>query len=139
MTSYSAVQSRRSSLLRRTLQANMLFSALSGTLFIADARPIGQLVGIDIPWLYAVIGVGLLGYAVMLYSAARAEPINPQAAMAFVVMDALWVVGSVVLIEVAWPQLTTAGVWAIAIVADIVAVFAVAQFVGARQLQADQK
>jgi hypothetical protein len=50
-----------------------------------------------------------------------------------VIADVAWVLASVVVVVSGWAPLTAAGVWAIMIVADIVAVFAVAQYVGLRR------
>lgn len=47
---------------------------------------------------------------------------------------ARWVAGSAALVFGDWLPLTTAGIWIIVVLADIVAVFAVLQFIGIRRL-----
>ena len=50
------------------------------------------------------------------------------------VLDVLWVLGSVALIFSNQIPLTVAGKWAVALVADVVALFAVLQYVGVRRM-----
>jgi hypothetical protein len=49
-------------------------------------------------------------------------------------LDALWVSGSVIILFTDLVPLTTVGYWAVAIVADIVAVLAILQYIGLRRL-----
>lgn len=71
---------------------------------------------------------------VALALASRRSPINRRLAWAAVVLDALWVLSSVVLIFSNQIPLTVAGKWAVALVADVVALFAVLQYVGIRRM-----
>jgi hypothetical protein len=50
--------------------------------------------------------------------------------------DLLWVVASYAILLAGRPALTTAGSWSVGILAEIVALFAVIQFVGLRRLRA---
>jgi hypothetical protein len=123
----------RQALLRRTLQANSVFSLLSGALLAADAGPIAALTGLP-AWILIDVGALCLVYAALLFLAARRTPIARGHALAFVIADATWVVASAALLLGGWAPLTTAGVWAVLIVADIVAVFTALQYVGWRRL-----
>jgi hypothetical protein len=123
----------RSALLRRTLQANSVFSLLAGALLVADAGPIATFIGLP-AWMLIDIGALCLVYAALLFLAARRSPIARGHALAFVIADAAWVVASAALLLGGWAPLTTAGVWTILIVADIVAVFAALQYIGWRRL-----
>ena len=125
-----------SKLLRRTLQANAAFSALSGIIAIAGAKPLSLLLGVNVSSLLSGMGVALLAYAAGLFLNARRENIKLQEAWLAVIMDAAWVVGSVILIFAG--TLSTTGNWLVAIVADIVLLFAVLQLVGIRRLQRQQ-
>ncbi|MGH7455699.1 MAG: hypothetical protein ACRENG_30365, partial [bacterium] len=62
--------------------------------------------------------------------------IKLQEAWLAVVLDAAWVIGSAILIFAG--TLSTTGNWLVAIVADIVLLFAVLQFFGIRRLQQQQ-
>jgi hypothetical protein len=122
-----------SKLLRRTLQANAAFSALSGIIAIAGAKPLSLLLGVNVSSLLIGLGVALLAYAAILFSNARRENIKLQEAWLAVILDAAWVVGSMILIFAG--TLSTTGNWLVAIVADVVLLFAVLQFLGIRRLQ----
>ncbi len=122
-----------SKLLRRTLQANAAFSALSGIIAIAGAKTLSLLLGVNVSSLLIGMGVALLAYAAVLLLNARRENIKLQEAWLAVVLDAAWVIGSVILIFAG--TLSTTGNWLVAVVADIVLIFAVLQFFGIRRLQ----
>lgn len=137
MAVQSDKQSSQSTLLRRALLGNSIFSALSGVVLIAGASPIATFLGVDAPVVLAGIGVALAGYAVLLYRAATGEPLDPRAGMIAVELDVAWVIGSVILLVSGWLPLTAEGKWAIAIIAEIVAVFAIVQYFGVRKLGED--
>ncbi len=122
-----------SKLLRRTLQANAAFSALSGIILIFGANILSLLLGVNMPSLLIGLGVALLIYAVGLFLSARRESIKLQEAWLAVILDGAWVIGSVILIFI--DALSTTGNWLIALVAQIVLIFAVLQFFGIRRLQ----
>ena len=63
---------------------------------------------------------------------------NLRQANAILLMDIAWVVGSALLLFTGWVSFTTAGWWAVLLVADVVALFAILEFVGIRRLQADR-
>ncbi|MGH2541282.1 MAG: hypothetical protein ACRDIB_00705 [Ardenticatenaceae bacterium] len=125
-----------SSRLRLVLQANSVFSALSGLLFLLGGSAVSSFLGLDVPFVVSGIGLGLLLYAVWLFRIATRSSINRQDVLLAVLMDSAWVVGSVFLLLTGWPPLTTAGKWVVAIVADIVALFAFLQYRGMRELRA---
>jgi O-antigen ligase len=122
-----------SKLLRRTLQANAAFSALSGIIAIAGAKLLSSLLGVNVSSLLIGLGIALVAYAAALSSNACRENIKLQEAWLAVVLDAAWVIGSVMLIFAG--ALSTTGNWLAAIVADVVLIFAVLQFLGIRRLQ----
>jgi hypothetical protein len=124
----------QSNFLRRVLQANGIFSGLSGVAFILAARPLAAFLGLAAPVILMGIGLGLLLYAVALFREAARETIDRQFVIAAIIMDAAWVVGSIVLLLTGWVPFTLAGKWAIALVADLVAIFAGLQFYGLRRL-----
>lgn len=122
-----------SKLLRRTLQANSAFSALSGIISIAGAKPLSLLLGVNVSSLLIGMGIALLAYAAVLLLNARRENIKLQEAWLAVILDTAWVIGSMILIFAG--TLSTTGNWLVAIVADVVLLFAVLQFFGIRRLQ----
>ena len=133
MTAQTTAQQDRFHLLRRVLQANGVFSGLSGLAFILGSEVIAAFLGLDAAAIIAITGGVLLLYAAGLFYVAAQETISRAAAWTFIIMDALWVVDSIAVLVIGWPPLTTAGKWAVAIVADVVAIFAVLQYYGLRR------
>lgn len=125
--------SKTNRLLRRALGANAAFSGLSGLALIVGFGPIGQLMGINLPALFIGIGAGLLLFAFWLVQNARRLTIDRTQAFIASIADIGWVVGSGVILLINPEPLTLSGKWLIAIVADVVAVFAVLQLWGLRR------
>jgi hypothetical protein len=124
-------------LLRTALRGNGVFSIISGAAFILLAQGIAEFLGVspDAFILIALVGLGLLGYAAaLLWYTGRAD-IPPSFAMGAVIADALWVIGSIALLIFDPFNFSTAGRWAVLIIADAVGVFAILQYVGLRRSQ----
>lgn len=121
-------------LLRRSLQANAAFSAISGLLLVAAAQPIGRLIGFELPALYVALGLGLMGFALALFAIARRPVLRPMEARWASLLDLGWVVGSVGLLVLPDLAITLEGRWLIALVADTVALFALLQWLGLQRL-----
>lgn len=123
-----------SSLLRNALYGNSIFSFVSGLIFLLFSKVIAGFLGLPAPWIILALGVGLIVYGIEIYVAARSEPVNRGIAKFAVYADLAWVLGSAVLIFANLVPFTDAGKWAIAIIADIVLVFAILQAVGLRKI-----
>jgi len=123
-----------STLLRRALVANALFSGVSGALLALGARPVGSFLGLDNVLFLAVTGAVLLLYAADLLYVATRPSVNRTAAWLAVALDLLWVAGSAGILLSDWLPLTTAGKWAVGIVAEVVFLFALFQYLGIRRL-----
>ncbi|MGQ0603456.1 MAG: hypothetical protein ACT4QE_17385, partial [Anaerolineales bacterium] len=129
-------------LLRWTLLGNVIFSAATGLACVLGAWPLTTLMGLPpmalgglpSPFILIVLGLGLIGYAALLYRIARRQPIARTEALIAVAADTAWVVASWVLLLSGWVPFTQAGWWLTAIIADIVALFAIVQFIGVRQM-----
>ena len=133
----------QSSLLRTTLRTNAVFSIISGGLMIlasagiaaflgiADATILGFLSGSSF---ILVLGIGVLLFGLgVLYDVTRPE-FSRLYATAILVGDIVWVVASAILLLTHALPLSTAGNWTVLIVADIVTVFAIAEYIGLRRL-----
>jgi len=127
----------KSYLLRRALQWNAAFSIISGTIMLTMFGPLGQFMGVELPALYIVIGASLVVFSAGLMLNARREDISLIEAKISTVMDVVWVLGSIVVLFSPGTGLTLEGKWVIGIVADIVALFALLQYIGLRRLQRD--
>lgn len=126
--------SDRSNLLRLALRSNAVFSTVSGIAFIAAAAPLSEWIGLGSLWILNGVGVSLIVFAVGLYVNASRPDVNVLEAWIAVALDLGWVAGSAVVITLGF--LTTSGNWAVAVVADVVLVFAIVQYFGLRQLNA---
>jgi hypothetical protein len=119
--------------LRRSLQLDGAASGLTGALLVLAAPPISRVIGLSAPGIARAVGVGLLIFAVaLLWNASRPAPSRGEAMLA-VALNAVWVVGSLVLI-VDGP-LTLLGAGAVAAVAAAVLGFSVLEVIGLRRLR----
>lgn len=122
-------------LLRRVLTVNALSSAAVAAAFVAAGPPLGRLFGLA-PAVLWVIAAVLLVFALHLRHVARKPVISRHEALYFAVCDAAWVVGSAVVL-LGWPHLLSGpGRLFFALIADVVAVFCVLEFVAWRRLGA---
>jgi uncharacterized membrane protein HdeD (DUF308 family) len=136
MTRQTSVQATKSTMLRRTLQVNGLSTALMGLMMAAGARPLASFMGLDAWLALAIIGVLLLGHGIILFIGANSERVDPRLAWYAISGDVAWLAGSAVILLTEVLPLTAAGWWTVAVVADVVAVFAILQFIGLRRQEA---
>jgi hypothetical protein len=80
------------------------------------------------------VGANLAIFAVFLVWLSRREEISPGLTWAVIVADLLWVTAS--WIALAAGMTSGQGAWAVGIVADIVALFALLQYIGLRRARA---
>ena len=113
---------------RRALLANASFTAASAAILIAAADALYPLFGLRSSALLTTIGVVLLGYAASLVLEARREPPQRYALVTAALLDAGWVVGSIIVLALAWSALTPAGRVLIITAALVVEGFAFLQF-----------
>lgn len=116
--------------LRRSLQSNAWFSGLSGLLFLVGASPIALFLGITESWILRTLGLGLILYAIWLMRAALRPTPDRREAWVAIGLDAAWVLSSALLLIAPPIPLTLRGKWAVGIVADVVAMFALLQLYG---------
>ena len=137
LTSTASVQSRHS-LLRNTLRANAVFSGISGAVFLLAAQPVTQLLGLapGAEGVIALLGLVILGCVVLFIMNTIKPEVDWRFGLAALIIDALWVAGSMAILAFDLFGLSTAGRWAVLIVADIVLVFAILEYIGLRRLRA---
>lgn len=120
----------------RILQINATATAATGLAMLAGRAFLPPLFGLASPLLLDLIAIFFLVYAAgLLYFAARPH-VDRSALLAFAAADGAWVVGSVVVLLMFWPQLTPIGRLLIVGVAIVVDVFAMLQFRAARSAHA---
>jgi hypothetical protein len=119
--------------LRRSLQVDGVASGLCGLLLLAAAGPVSALMGLARPGTARGVGALLVLYAAaLLWNGARVT-VSRGGAVAAVVLNALWVVGSAVVILDG--PLTALGNLAVAAVAVAVLLFAVLEAIGLGRLR----
>lgn len=125
----------RSQLLRWAFRGNAIFSTLSAVVFMAAAEPIASLAKNLPPKQVFFLGPQLAVFAAwMLWLSWRAVIPRWQVWL-IIALDILWVVGSFGVLLAPPPALMPGGKLAIGLVADVVALFALLQFLGLRRLR----
>lgn len=120
-------------LLTKVLRADGVFALISGAVLLIGSQPIARLLDLSQPVWLILLGVVLLGYGgELLYFAGR-EDRNRLIARVAVVLNLMWVLGSYAGLLLNWFPVNTAGKWAIALVAEVVFVFAILEIVALRR------
>lgn len=126
------MSSNPAGLLRLSLMSNATFSGVSGAALIAAAVPLSELLGSGPPVILTIVGGSLLVFAIGLLAMARQPAIDHRLAWLAVGLDLAWVLMSGALLLAGVFTLT--GSWIVAIVADIVLLFAILQTLGLRRM-----
>ena len=125
-----------SRLLRRALSVNAWITAANGLAFLVAGHLIGPVFGLA-PAVLWLLGAGFVAFAAHAAHVARKETITRGEAVYFVAADAGYVLASAVVL-LAFPQLMTGiGRLFFAAAADLVAIFAIAEYAGLRRLTRD--
>jgi hypothetical protein len=120
----------------RVLIGNAAFGILCGLICLLWTQPLAVALGIEPPVIVTILGVGLLLFAAELIWIALRAPADRRLLSIIFGLDVAWVIGSAILLLSGWLPLTTAGTWTVLVVADVVAIFAVLEFIGLRRLSA---
>jgi len=123
----------RQGLLKKALTGNAVFSVVSGVAILFANRWLVKFLGLPDKVSLAILGVSLIVYAVILWLNARRPKIKITDAWIAVIMDAVWVIGSYVLIFVV--PFSVGGKWVVALVAELVLAFAIVQWLGIRKIR----
>jgi hypothetical protein len=122
--------------LSRVLLGNATFGLLSGLACLLWARPLANTLGIEPPLILSILGVALLLFAAELAWIATRMPDSRRIVQTIFVLDVAWVIASVLVLLAGWPPFTVTGKWVVAGVADIIAIFALLEYIGLRRLRA---
>jgi hypothetical protein len=142
--STAPVSHPQASLLRNVLRGNALFSIVSGALIALASGPVAAFMGIAETSIFGLfsgqvlmleIGLGVLIFGLAVGFVATRPTINRRWAQEILVADVAWIVLSAALLLGQWLPLTTAGSWAVLIVADVVTLFAITEFIGLRRIR----
>jgi hypothetical protein len=121
-------------LIRRILYGNAIFSGMSGLLSIVASRPIANFIGLDASLAIFVIGIGLVGYAALIYMNASRAEISRSFVFAAFIGDSIWVLLSIILLITGWVPFSVEGNWAVGIIALIVDIFATLELIEWRKM-----
>jgi hypothetical protein len=124
-------------LLRYALVGNASFSTITGVFIVIAHDWTAHLLGLSGTTNLIGVGIGLLIFAATLLINASRPELRLTEAWAVVVMDLAWVAGSYVILLVA--SFTAEGKWVIAMVADLVFVFGVLQWMGIHRIQRHER
>mgnify|MGYP001043519434 CR=1 FL=1 len=124
---------------RKYLKMNALFSMLTAFPLLLFAGMVAPILFAD-PVDWAAMGlrglaVGLIGFAGLTYSLSKYKFVSRSMVNEIVVLDVLWVLGSIILIAFFGHILTTNGALIVAAVAVVVAFFAASQFASAARIE----
>ncbi|MBI2516151.1 MAG: SRPBCC family protein [Opitutae bacterium] len=123
--------------LRAALLGNAAFSLLSGVSFVIFAAPLAAFVSAaSQPAVFRLVGLGLLVFAGLVGALGRRARPDPWLALGVSFADLVWVLGSAVLLALAWSQLTAGGAALTAGIAAAVLGIALAQLRGIAQTYA---
>lgn len=106
----------------------------SAVLLIVGARPIRDFLGIGSAEPLVILSVVFALYAALLLLAANRHPVARRSVLMPAILNTVWVIGSITMLVSGTPAFSTGGKWAVALVADIVGIIAVLQFVALRRI-----
>ena len=116
------------------LSANGIFSSLMGVALILCTDDISGYIGQPkSELLLFILGMALIGFGVLVLLQVKFK--NPLLIFVIIFMDALWVVGSVILLLYQPLKLSNDGIELIVIIAVVVFVFGIGQLAGLSQLK----
>ncbi len=123
-----------SALLKKALLVDSVLSFLVGIDLLLFSKAIASFLGLSASWIVLVLGGICIVYGVEIYLAAKAEPIKTNFARFATYGNLVWVLGSALLIFANLIPFTAAGKWTIAIVADMVLVLGIFEYIGLRKM-----
>ena len=132
------IDTKYEQLLRRAMRANAGFSGVSGLVSLLGANALTTFTGIPEATVFRVLGVILILYAADLFWITSREKMNLVFGITAVILDVAWVIGSAILLLGGFFPLTTAGKWAILLLAEAVSIFALVQGYAVWKMQQNQ-
>jgi hypothetical protein len=120
-------------LLRRALQGDGLTTAAFGLLLTFGASPVASFMGVNNALPILALGLILAVYGAGLFVLASRETIDRRLPIIVIELNVAWVMGSAIVLAADLFGLTTGGRWGVLIVADLVALLTIAQFIGLRR------
>ena len=108
------------------LRINAAFSAITGTVALLGAARLNETFGLDVAWLFRVVGGGLVGFAIIvMFVATKSDQALVVETLMISVADLGWVAGTAVVLLVG--IVDRSGGWILAGCAAVVLDLAIAQ------------
>lgn len=124
----------RTTWLRRVVQIDAGLFVLLGLVLLFDARSIANFLGIANPGVIVALGLGALAYdGARLVWASTGHTFDRRVAQLSLIANAAWAVVSALLLALDLFARPTNLWWTVALVADVVAIFAILQWIGLRR------
>ena len=120
---------------QRASQADGLLCAVSGAVFTLGAGAISTLAGFESPAFLLILGIGLLVYGLGILYMAKRQPVDRRLPMALLLGNISWIIASILFLIADPFTLSNEGRWLTIILADIVGVMAIWQFVALRRMR----
>ena len=111
--------------LQKSLLFNAVFSGITGILLVGIPQAISEIFSVSNTTVFWVLGIGLLLFAATLIFTIKTQ--NPLGVLVIIIMDYLWVLGSIVILAFQPFAISTVGGGIIAAVALVVLLIAINQ------------
>lgn len=122
-------------LLKRALTGNGIFSLISALTIFLFLEELNSIFKIQASWLLPTLGGGLILFGIDILVTVFKRVFKPAKINYFIIMDSFWLLGSALLVTLLFNQLSFQAITIVDIVATIVAIFAVLQYKGLRNLK----
>jgi len=123
-----------SNTLRWALKGNATFSLFSGISLLLLSNRLAALMGISKPLVLTVIGISLILFALVLIQTALARQIKAMKVYTIILLDGIWVFGSLIILFLRPFSLNPIAYWIIGGIAGIVALLGFWQYQGVRKM-----
>lgn len=114
--------------LQLTLNGNASFSLISGLLLIIFPEQVSNIMGLENPLIFSIIGIGLLLFVALILYTIKRKNTNYLLVKSIIIQDLIWVIASILLLLFDPFNISFSGKIIVSIVACIVFYFALLQY-----------
>ena len=131
-------EKQRITFLTKVLRADGVFALLSGFLLLVGRQIIADLIELESPIFLAVDGLVFMAYGLMLLYFAGRGSNSRRIGQIAIVLNLLFVAGVYAGLLLNLFPVSTTGKWVFALVAEVVLIFAVLEYIGLRRLNKER-
>jgi len=114
--------------LKKWLLTNATFSSISGLTLIVLNNWLQSILGFKNDWVLLIIGINLLIFSACVAWVSLPNTINKRWVYTICILDAAWIIGSIIILLFSPFDLTEAASWIIGAVAIVVGVLGIQQY-----------